>query len=397
MQINTLQDIPEIKGKKILLRVDFNVPLKENGEVQDDTRIAEALHTINYLRLKGGKIIIISHLGRPDGEVKEDMRLTKVAKHLEKLLEHPVKKLNEVIGENVKKEIDKMKDGEIAMLENVRFEKGEEKCEENFTKELASLGDIFVNDAFGTAHRRHASTAGLADYLPAFSGLLIEKEVKALSKVLDEEPIRPLTMIFGGAKIDTKIGVIKHFINKADYFLMGGGIANTFLHAAGYEVGQSLCERNKAETAREIMLSCEKNKEKLVLPHDVVVASELTKDPETAHVGVEDIMGDMKIFDIGKWTADKFCNIIEKSGTVIWNGPVGLYEHPPFHEGSRMIADCLARHECLSIIGGGDTVDCIKRLNIPIEAFTHVSTGGGACIEFLEGKSLPGIECLLKK
>ncbi|MFA6991736.1 MAG: phosphoglycerate kinase [Candidatus Gracilibacteria bacterium] len=398
MEVKILSEIPEIKGKKILLRVDFNVPIdKETGEIQDDTRITEALNTIKYLRLKGGKVIIISHLGRPDGQVKEELRLTKVAKYLEKLIEHPVEKVDEVIGERVKKEIDKMKDGDLLMLENVRFEAGEEKCDEKFTKELASLGDIFVNDAFGTAHRKHASTAGLADYLPAFSGLLIEKEINALGKILEEEPIRPLTMIFGGAKIGTKIGIIKHFLKKADYFLIGGGLGNTFLHAAGYNVGESLCEKDKADIAREIMMECEKNKEKIILPHDVVVASELTKEQETANVGVEDIIGDMKIFDLGKWSAEKFCNIIEKSGTVIWNGPVGLYEHPPFQEGSRMIADCLARHECVSIIGGGDTVDCIKRLNIPVEAFTHISTGGGACIEFLEGKILPGIEVLLKK
>lgn len=395
MQILNLQDIPEIKGKKILLRVDFNVPLKENGDVQDDTRIVESLNTINYLRLKGGKVIIMSHLGRPKG-IDEKLRLTKVAKHLSKLIDRPVKKLDEVIGEKVKKEIGKMKNGDVLMLENVRFHKEEEECEEKFTKALADLGDIFVNDAFGTAHRRHSSTAGIAEHLMSYGGLLIEKEIKALSPIVYGEPVRPLTMIFGGAKIDTKIGVIKNFLEKADYFLIGGGIANTFLQAAGYNVGQSLHEKDKANIAQEIMLECEKHHEKLILPHDVVVASEVSNTAETADVGVQDIIGDMKIFDIGKWTAEKFCNIIEKSGTVIWNGPVGLYEYEPFINGSRAIADTIAKHECTSIIGGGDTVDCIKRLNIPIEAFTHVSTGGGACIEFLEGKPLPGIECLRK-
>jgi len=313
------------------------------------------------------------------------------------LLELPVKKVDEVIGEKVEKEIAQMKDGDLLMLENVRFHNEETECEEEFTKKLASLGEIFVNDAFGTAHRRHASTAGLADHLPAYGGMLIEKEVNCLSPLLDEEPVRPITMVFGGAKIDTKIGVIKNFIHKADYFLIGGGLANTFLHAAGYEVGQSLCQNDRADIAREIMMECEKEHKKLILPKDVIVASEVSEDAETTNVPVQDVEGDMKIFDIGKWTAEKFCNIILESGTVIWNGPVGLSEYAPFKEGSHQIGDTIAKHNCYSIIGGGDTVECIKRLNIPIEAFTHVSTGGGACVEFLEGKKLPGIEILRKK
>lgn len=397
LQIRTLQEIPEIKGKKILLRVDFNVPVsKETGDIQDDTRIVESLNTINYLRLKGAKLIIMSHLGRPDGQVKEALRLTKVAQHLSKLIDTPVKKLDDCIGETVQKSISEMKDGEVVMLENLRFHAEEEKCEPNFTKELSNLGDIFVNDAFGTAHRRHSSTAGLADHLPAYGGLLIEKEMKALSPLLTDTIARPLTMIFGGAKIDTKIGIIKNFLNKADYFLVGGGLANTFLHAAGYNVGESLCDKDKTEFAQEIMLECEKDREKFVLPKDVVVADEVSDTAETVTVPIQDVIGKMKILDIGKLSADRYCEIIEKSGTVIWNGPVGVAEYKPFQEGSRSIADCLANHDCTSIVGGGDTADCIKRLNIPVEAFTHVSTGGGACIEFLEGKPLPGIEVLKK-
>ena len=397
MQIRTLQEIPEIKGKKILLRVDFNVPIsKKTGEIQDDTRIVESLNTINYLRLKGAKLIIMSHLGRPDGQVKEELRLTKVAKHLEKLIDFPVKKVDGIIGKTVKEHISKMKDGDVLMLENLRFHAEEEKCESNFTKELASLGDIFVNDAFGTAHRRHASTAGLADYLPAYGGLLIEKEMKALAPLLTDAIVRPLTMIFGGAKIDTKIGIIKNFLNKADYFLVGGGLANTFLNAAGYNIGESLCEKDKLPLAQEIMLECEKDREKFVLPKDVVVAEEISDNAETAEVAVQDVIGNMKILDIGRITADRYCEVIEKSGTVIWNGPVGVTEYKPFQQGSRTIAECLANHDCVSIVGGGDTADCIKRLNIPVEAFTHISTGGGACIEFLEGKPLPGIEILKK-
>ncbi|MDD3862134.1 MAG: phosphoglycerate kinase [Candidatus Gracilibacteria bacterium] len=397
IQIRTISKIPEIKGKKVLLRVDFNVPIsKETGEIQDDTRIVEALNTINYLRLKGAKLIIMSHLGRPDGEVKEELRLTKIAQHLEKLLEVKVKKLDQVIGNEVKKAISEMKDGEIIMLENLRFHSEEEKCEENFTKELANLGEIFVNDAFGTAHRKHSSTAGIANYLPAYGGLLIDKEIRELAPLLTESIARPLTMIFGGSKIDTKIGIIKNFINKADYFLIGGGLANTFLNAAGYNTGQSLCEKEKLHIAQEIMLECEKNREKLILPKDVVVAGEVNDEAETATVPVQDVLGDMKILDIGRLTADRYCEVIQKSGTVIWNGPLGVTEYKPFQNGSRMIADCLANHPCTSIIGGGDTADCIKKLNIPVKAFTHISTGGGACIEFLEGKSLPGIEILEK-
>lgn len=396
MEIKTLNDLKEIKGKKILLRVDFNVPLKENGEIQDDTRIKESLKTINFLKNKGAKLIIMSHLGRPDGEIKDEFRLTRIAKYLSKLIKTPVKKTENVLDDDVKKEVEKMKDGEVLMLENMRFRKEEEECEASFTKELASLGEIFVNDAFGTAHRRHASTAGLADYLPAYGGFLMEKEIKHLSPILEEEPIRPLTMIFGGAKIDTKIGVIKNFIDKADYFLIGGAIANTFLVAAGYNVGNSLYEKDKIKIAQEIMLESEKHRERFLLPHDIVVANEISDTAETADLPIEDVLGDMRILDVGKWTAEKFANIIEKSGTVIWNGPIGFCEYKPFQEGTRVIAKALAEHNCISIIGGGDTADALKRLNIPVEKFTHVSTGGGACLEFLSGEKLPGIEVLRK-
>ena len=396
MKIRTLKNIPKIKGKKVLLRVDFNVPLKKNGEVQDDTRMVESLPTIKYLQKKGAKIIIVSHLGRPDGKVKNELRLTKIAKHLQKLLKKPVKKVDEVIGPKVEKAIAGLKDGQILMLENVRFHKEEEKCEKKFTKALASLADIFVNDAFGTAHRRHASTAGVADYLKAYAGLLMEKEIKHLSPIIESKPKKPLTIIFGGAKIDTKIGIIKNFIKKADYFLMGGALANTFLYAAGYNVAKSLYEEDKQNIAREIMLECEKDKEKFVLPHDVVVACDISDKAKVAHVPVQDVMGDMKILVIGNWTAEKYCNIIAKSKTIIWNGPLGLCEFKPFQQGTETVAKFLAKTKCISILGGGDTADSLKRLKIPTTKFTHVSTGGGACLEFLSGEKLPGIEVLKK-
>ena len=397
MKINTLADIPEIKGKKILVRVDFNVPRDDNGEVTDDSRIVAALPTLEELRKKGGKLIVVTHLGRPKGEVSDELRVIKVAKKFEELFHHNVKKLDKVVGPEVKKEIDKMKDSEVIMLENVRFHKEEKENDPKFAKELASLAEIFVNDAFGAAHREHASTAGVATHLPSYGGFLMEKEMKALSPIIEEEPRRPLVLIFGGAKIDTKMGVIKAYIEKADYFLIGGAIANTFLKAAGYDVADSLYEEEKTDAARDIMMECEKAKTKIIIPHDVVVANEISETAETANIPVEDVVGDMKILDLGKWTAEKFCNVLESAGTVIWNGPLGLTEYKPFQGATKTVAEFLAKEEdCTSILGGGDTSDAIKRLNIPPEAFTHISTGGGACLEFLEGKDLPGIKVLKK-
>lgn len=393
MKIKTLKDIPEIKGKKILLRVDFNVPIKENGEIHDDTRIIEALDTIKYLQEKGAKIIILSHLGRPDGKIKEELRLNQVAIRLGELLKTEVKKSPEVLGTTTDNIVNGLKEGEIAMLENVRFSKEEEECEENFTKKLSELGEIFVNDAFGTAHRRHASTAGLANYLPAYGGFLMEKEIEHLSPLLGEATKHPLTMIFGGAKIDTKIGIIKNFINKADHFLMGGALANTFLYAAGYKVGKSLYEEDKKTIAEEIINEC-KSEGKLILPKDVVVSSEISDTAKTSEVKVENVPDETKILDIGSETIKEFCEIIKKSGTVIWNGPVGLTEFKAFTNGTEAIARCLSESDCISIIGGGDTVDALNHLEIDQSKFTHISTGGGACIEFLSGDKLPGIEIL---
>ncbi len=390
MNIKTIKDIPEIKGKKILLRVDFNVPLDEDLNITDDTRITEALATIKELNGKGAKLIIMSHLGRPKGEVKEELRLTPIAKHLEKLLGTTVLKIDDINSDKIKE----MNAGDIIMLENIRFHKEEKECEENFCKKLASLGEIYINDAFGTAHRKHASTAGLAEHLPAYAGFLMEKEINALSPIINKEPIRPLTMIFGGAKIDSKIGVINHFLDKADYFLIGGALANTFLVAAGYNVADSLYEKDKVEIAREIMLEAEKKHRKFILPKDAVVASEISEKADTVNIPIQDIEGDMKILDIGKWSAEEFCNIIKESGTIIWNGPLGLTEYKNFQQGTNTVATFLSEHNCNSIIGGGDTLDALKRLKIPKDKFTHVSTGGGACVEFLSGEELPGIKAL---
>ena len=399
MNLKTIKDLEDIQGKRILLRVDFNTPLTEpdeNGyrEVADDTRIREALPPINYLLEKEVKLIIISHLGRPKGKVVDELRLDPVARALESLLEKPVKKIDAITSDTVHKEVEEMKAGDILMLENIRFREEEENCDMQYTKELSTLGDVFVNDAFGTAHRKHASTAGLAEYIPAYAGLLMEKEIEELSKVLDN-PGHPLTIIFGGAKMDSKIGVIKNFIGKADHILVAGGIGNTFLTASGHNLGESLAQHDMVELAQEIMMDCQEYKTKIILPHDLVAADDCTDDTETANVGVEDFVGDMKAFDLGKWSAEKFCNMIVDSKTVIWNGPVGVFEKKPFQEGSRTIAECIAKSDVTSIIGGGDTINAIKSFNIPADSFTHISTGGGASLEFLEGKMLPGIKPLL--
>ncbi len=393
MKIKTIKEIPEIKGKKIFLRVDFNVPIKDK-KIQDDSRIKQSIPTIKYLQEKGAKLIIASHLGRPKGEIKEELRLDKVATRLSELMGISIKKLDEVISDNVRKEVENMKEGEIIVLENIRFKAEEETNDENFSKELAELVDIYVNDAFGTAHRKHASTFGIAKHLPAYGGLLIEKELEALSPLIEKEPARPLTMILGGAKIDTKIGVIRNFIDKVDYLLLGGGLANTFLYALGHDIGESLCEKDKVEVAKEIITEFEKQNAKLIFPTDVIVATELSNEADASELSIEDVSGDMKILDIGKDSTEKYCEIIKKSGTVIWNGPVGVYEFEPFKGGTEKIAKCIANNEANSIIGGGDTADAIKKLGFDEKSFTHISTGGGACIEFLEGKVLPGIQAI---
>lgn len=401
MKLKTIEDIQDLKGKRVILRVDFNTPLTDpdsNGhrEVADNTRIREALPTIKYLLGNKAKLIIVTHLGRPKGKIVDDLVTDPLARELKKLLKHPVRKLDAVTTDSVHEETDKMKDGEIIMLENIRFRNEEEACDEQYTRELASLADIFVNDAFGAAHRRHSSTAGLSDHLPSYAGYLMQKEVEALSSVMDN-PAHPLTMIFGGAKMDDKIGVIKNFIGKADHILVGGGIGNTFLAAAGHFMGESLVQADKIELAREIMMECQEYKTKIILPHDLLVASELTDTAETCEVGVEDLVNDMKSFDLGKWSTEKFCNMIADSKTIIWNGPVGVFEKTPFQHGTRSIAKTIAETDCVSILGGGDTINAISKFGIPNNKFTHVSTGGGASLEFLEGKELPGIKALIKE
>jgi len=397
MNIKTLKEIKSLKGKKILLRVDFNVPINAKNKIQDDSRIKESLPTIKYLIENEAKIIILSHLGRPEGKIVESLKLDLVAKHLGKLLKKRVKKLNDTIGNEVEKEIGKMKNKDIIVLENVRFYPEEEKNDKKFSKELAQLADFYVNDGFGVSHRAHSSTEGITQYLPSFGGFLMEKEIINLSEITEKEAIRPFMMIFGGSKIDTKIGLLKKFINKCDYVFIGGALANTFLAAAGYNIGKSLYEENKIEIAREIMLEFEKNHEKLILPHDVEVVDEISEKAVNINIPIQDVTDKMIIADVGKWTTEEVCLLIKKCGTVVWNGPLGICEYKPFQDATKDIANTIAETNCVSIIGGGDTVDALKKVKANFKKYTHISTGGGACMEFLEGKILPGIKPLLKK
>lgn len=394
MSLKPIQDA-DLKGKKVFLRVDFNVPLKEDGSVSDNTRILKALPTIEYLLKEEAAIVLASHLGRPKGKVVESMRLTGPAKELEKLLNRNVKKMDDCVGSEVAQAKVDLKPGEILMLENLRFHIDETDNIMTFAKELAEGCDVFVEDAFGCVHRAHASTQGIAHFLPAYAGILVKTEVGALKSVMDD-PKKPLVMIMGGAKIDTKIGVVRNFLHKADTFLIGGGLANTFLNAKGFNVGASLCEHDKSGLAQEIMREAEKYKERIVLPQDVKVALEAKEDAEVIDLPIQEVEGNMKILDLGKDSIQKFVEIIKSAGTVIWNGPVGLFEMKPFEEGTRLIAEAIANSKAKTIIGGGDTLEAIARFGIAEDRFNHVSTGGGAMLEFLEGKVMPGLAVLAK-
>lgn len=395
MNIRKFQNA-DLKGKCVLLRVDFNVPLKD-GKVSEDTRIVQTLPTIKYLLKQNVKLIICSHLGRPEGKVVPAMSMKPAAAHLEKLLGKKVKMMNDCVGPEVKKTAQNMRVGEILFLENLRFHIGEEKNDQGFAKELAGLADVFVSDSFATAHRAHASTAGITKYVPSYAGYLMQKEVEELS-ALTVKPAKPLTVIIGGAKIDTKIGIIENFLKKADNFLLGGGLANTFLAAQGFNVAKSLYEPDKLETAQDTLMAAEQLHVNFVIPEDVIVADEIKDDAQTLDIPADDVIGEMKILDVGSKTIKNFADIIKKSKTVIWNGPLGLSELKPFSHGTAVIAQTLVWSRGVkSILGGGDTIEAVKRLGFKEENFTFVSTGGGAMLEFLEGKVLPGVEVLLEK
>jgi len=389
----TVKDI-EVNGKRVLMRVDFNVPVKD-GVVTDDTRIQAALPTIMYLLDHNAKLILMSHRGRPKGKVVPEMNMDPVAKRLKKLLGKPVTKLDECIGEKVKKKVISMKPGDVILLENTRFNPGEKKNDPEFAKELASLGEIYVNDAFGTAHRSHASTLGVTKYIPVcVAGFLIEKELKELGKILTN-PEKPFYAILGGAKVKDKIGVIDNLANICDGIIIGGGMAFTFLKAKGYEIGKSLLDPD-LDRVRKIMDVLSEKKVLLALPDDVVV----TDDPEGAGtskiVDIDNIPTDMMGVDIGPKTIGKFSGLISKAKTIFWNGPMGIFEVNKFATGTRAIAQAVANMKGVSVIGGGDSVAAVKESGLS-DKMTHISTGGGASLEFMEGKSFPGIEALTDK
>ena len=390
----TVRDI-DVKGKKVIVRVDFNVPLDENGNITDDKRIVGALPTIKYLVEHGAKTILVSHLGRPKNGFEDKFSMRPTVERLSKLLGIEVKLAKDVIGEDAKAKAASLKDGEVLMLENVRFHKEETKNDPEFAKSLSELAEIYVNDAFGTAHRAHASTAGLADYLPAVCGFLIEKEIEFMGKAL-ENPARPFVAILGGSKVSDKIGVIENLIDKVDALIIGGGMAYTFLKAKGYEIGGSICEDDKVELAKELMERAKKANVKLLLPVETVVSKEFKNDTEYKTVPSNNIEAEWSGMDIGAKTIELFSEEIKTAKTIVWNGPMGVFEFPNFAVGTKAIAKAVAESGAVSIVGGGDSAAAVEQLGYA-DKITHISTGGGASLEFLEGKVLPGIDVLMDK
>ncbi|QZY57325.1 phosphoglycerate kinase [Crassaminicella profunda] len=396
MNKKNIEDI-QVKGKKVLARCDFNVPMDENKNITDDIRIRAALPTIKYLVENEAKVVLMSHLGRPKGEPNQKFSLEPVAKRLAELLGKEVifAADDAVVGESAKKAVSEMKDGEVVLLQNVRFRKEETKNNPDFAKELASLGEVFVNDAFGTAHRAHASTAGVADYLPCVSGYLIQKEIDVIGKALTS-PEKPFVAILGGAKVSDKIGVINNLLEKVDTLIIGGGMAYTFLKAKGLEIGTSLLEEDKVELAKELMKKAQDKGVNLLLPVDVVVAKEFKADAEHKTVKVENISADVMGLDTGKESIEIFSKAIKQAKTVVWNGPMGVFEMPAFALGTKGVAEAMAACEGTTIIGGGDSAAAAEQLGFA-DQMTHISTGGGASLEFLEGKELPGIVAINDK
>lgn len=386
----TMNDV-EVKGKRVFVRVDFNVPM-EDGKITDDTRIRAALPTIKHLVDEGAKVILASHLGRPKGEVVEDMRLTAVGNRLAELLGKPVLKLDESVGETVKTAVHNMNDGDVVLLENVRFHKGEEKNDAELAKQFAELAEIYVNDAFGAAHRAHASTAGIAEYLPAVSGFLLQKELDVLGKALSD-PERPFTAIIGGAKVKDKIGVIDHLLDKVDNLIIGGGLAYTFVKAQGHEIGNSLVEEDKIELAKEFMQKAKDKGVNFLMPVDAVVASEFSKDADSKVVDIDAIPADWMGLDIGPKTVALYADTIKNSKLIIWNGPMGVFEMEKFAEGTKGVAEAMAETAGYTIIGGGDSAAAVEKFHVA-DKMDHISTGGGASLEFMEGKELPGVVAL---
>ncbi|NPV27238.1 MAG: phosphoglycerate kinase [Firmicutes bacterium] len=394
MQTTSIRDL-DVAGKRVFVRVDFNVPVDDQNVITDDTRIRAALPTIIYLMEKGAKVILASHFGRPKGEVKEKYRLDPVARRLSELLGKPVRKANDCIGEEPKRMIAEMKPGDVLLLENVRFHPGEEKNDPEFARQLAELADVYVNDAFGAAHRAHASTAGVAELLPAAAGFLMEKEVEALSRVMSH-PERPLLAIIGGAKVSDKIKLLENFLTKVDGLIIGGGMANTFLKAQGREVGKSLVEDEQLDFAQRLMEQARQRGVDLVLPVDVVIADRMAEDALTRTVSVDEVPADWLILDIGPQSVREFTQQINRARTIIWNGPMGVFELEPFAKGTEGVAKALAAAKATTVVGGGDSVAAVEKVGVA-DQITHISTGGGASLEFLEGRELPGVAALAAK
>ncbi len=387
----TMKDI-QLEGKRVFCRVDFNVPMKD-GVVTDDTRIRAALPTIQYLIEQGAKVQLATHLGRPDGEVKDDLRLTAVGERLSELLGQNVKKLDESTGAIVKETVDAMKNGDVILLENVRFHKGEQTNDDTLAKQFAENADVFVNDAFGTAHRAHASTAGIAKYVDeAVLGSLLENELNILGEALDE-PKRPFTSIIGGAKVKDKIGVIDRLLDKVDHLLIGGGLSYTFSKAQGYDVGSSLVEEDKVELAKSFIEKAKANGVQLHLPVDAVIADDFSKDANAKVVDIDAIPAGWMGLDIGPKTAEQYARIIHDSQLIIWNGPMGVFEMEKFENGTKTVAQAVADTKAYTVIGGGDSAAAVEQFHLG-EKMDHISTGGGASLEFMEGKTLPGVDVL---
>ena len=391
----TIMDV-DVAGKKILLRCDFNVPQdKATGEITSDKRIVAALPTIRYLLDKGAAVIACSHLGKPKGEWKEKLSLAPVAKRLSELLGQEVIFAKDIVGEDAKAKAAALKGGEIMLLENLRFDIREEKNDPSFAKELASMAELYVSDAFGTVHRPHASTAGVAAFLPAVSGLLVAKELEIMGKALDD-PKRPFVAVLGGAKISDKLGVIRNLLDKADTIIIGGGMAYTFAKAQGGSIGKSLCENDKLDYALEMIEKAKKNGVKLLLPTDTVAADSFSNDAKRMVVSTRNIPDDYEGLDIGPDTIKTFCDAVRGAGTVVWNGPMGVFEFENFAAGTRAMAQALADSDAVTIVGGGDSAAAVEQMGFA-DKITHISTGGGASLEFLEGLELPGVACLLDK
>jgi len=394
MNKKTIRDI-DVRGKRVLVRVDLNVPLDEEGAITDDTRIRAVLPTIEYLIDNRARVILCSHLGRPDGKVVEELRLAPAAKRLSELLGSPVEMAPDCIGPQVEQAVARLKEGGVLLLENLRFHPEEEKNDPGFAQALARLADIYVNDAFGTAHRKHASTVGVAEHLPSVAGFLMEKEIDVMDKALND-PVRPFTAIIGGAKISDKIGVLDNIVERVDSLLIAGGMGSTFLKASTYDVGQSKIEKEKVGLAKSLMDKAAKKGVHLLLPTDVVVADRFEPGARSRTVPIAEVPSGWYVMDIGPQTIELFEAKLRKSKTVIWNGPVGVFEFPKFAKGTEAIANVLASLDATTIVGGGSTAEAVVEMGLA-DKITHVSTGGGASLKFLEGKTLPGVAVLMDK